>query len=80
MNKLQPDEELLVGGSIVENGEVRKDAIGERIDWLLSHSLEKISDSAKRGRGKPFLETRMMGDTGSVLTLAVNCMAAGPLS
>jgi hypothetical protein len=49
MNKLQPDEKRLIGGLIVENGQVRGDAVSERIDWLLSHHLEKISDSPKDG-------------------------------
>jgi hypothetical protein len=49
MNKLQPDEKRLVGGLIAENGQVRGDAVSERIDWLLSHDLEMISDSPEFG-------------------------------
>jgi Immunity protein 27 len=49
MNKLRPDERRLVGGLIFENGQVRGDAVSERIDWLLSHHLEMIADSPESG-------------------------------
>jgi hypothetical protein len=43
--KLDPDESLLTGSWIIQDGKVRGDTICERIDWLLSQYLKKITDS-----------------------------------
>jgi hypothetical protein len=49
MNKLQPNETILTGRWLVEDGHVRGDATCERIKWLTSHYLQKISDSPQWG-------------------------------
>lgn len=49
MTKLQPNERLLTGRWIVQDGKVRADATCERIAWLLSNHLQKIADSARSG-------------------------------
>ncbi len=49
MTKLQPNERLLTGEWIVQNGKVKGDATCERIAWLLSNHLQKIADSAQWG-------------------------------
>ncbi len=49
MTKLQPNEQLLTGSWIAENGEVHDDAISERIKWLLADHLRKIADSPQSG-------------------------------
>jgi hypothetical protein len=47
--KLQPDERLLTGTWIVQDGKAQADATCERIAWLLSHNLQKVADSAQSG-------------------------------
>lgn len=49
MTKPQRNECLLTGSWIVEGGKARGDAACERINWLLLHHFQKISDSAKGG-------------------------------
>lgn len=49
MTKLQPNEQLLTGAWIVQNGKVIGDATCERIAWLLSNHLQKIAHSAQSG-------------------------------
>ena len=49
MTKLQPDEQLLTGSWIAENGRVRGDGACERIDWLLDHHLLRVADSPQSG-------------------------------
>src|SRR5690349_15522094 len=47
--KLRRDETKLVGEWIEENGQTRADVVCERIDWLTSHHLKKITISKKWG-------------------------------
>jgi hypothetical protein len=47
--KIQPQETILVGKWIVENGQIRADATCERIHWLISHHLKKITVSKDSG-------------------------------
>jgi Immunity protein 27 len=49
MTKLQPNEQLLTGSWIAQNGKVHGDAICERIKWLLAHHLQKVADSPQWG-------------------------------
>jgi hypothetical protein len=49
MMKLQPNETVLTGSWLVQNGQAQRDAICERIEWLISHQLLKISDSPQWG-------------------------------
>jgi hypothetical protein len=49
MMKLQPNETVLTGDWFVQNGQARRDATAERIEWLISHQLQKISDSPRWG-------------------------------
>lgn len=49
MMKLQPDEIVLTGSWVVQNGQVLGDAICERIKWLISHHLQKIAISPQWG-------------------------------
>jgi len=49
MEKLRPDETLLVGQWLVENGESRADDVSTRIEWLIHHQLQKIMDSPQGG-------------------------------
>ena len=49
MMKLQPNEIVLTGSWLIQNGEVHRDAISERIEWLISHHLQKITDSPQWG-------------------------------
>jgi hypothetical protein len=47
--KLLPQEIDLVGQWIAENGQVRRDATCERIEWLTKHSLRKVAISPQWG-------------------------------
>ncbi len=47
--KLEPHETKLIGKWVVENGQVRADAICKRIDWLTSHQLRRIAISKRWG-------------------------------
>jgi len=47
--KIQPQETDLVGKWVVENGQVRADTTCERIRWLTSHHLRKITISKQWG-------------------------------
>ncbi len=49
MMKLQPNEQVLTGTWLVEKGQARRDAIGERIEWLIFNHLQKIVDSPQMG-------------------------------
>jgi hypothetical protein len=49
MNKLQPDEQMLTGRWLVEDGRVRGDDVCERIEWLIAHHLQKIANSPQSG-------------------------------
>ena len=49
MNKLQPNEHILTGGWLVQDGRARGDAGCERIDWLIEHHLHKIAESPQSG-------------------------------
>jgi hypothetical protein len=49
MMKLRPDETVLTGGWLVESGEVRGDDTCERIEWLVSHHLQKLAYSPQSG-------------------------------
>jgi len=47
--RLYPNEKLLTGSWIAQNGNVHGDAVCERIEWLLSQHLQKITDSPDGG-------------------------------
>jgi type III secretion system (T3SS) SseB-like protein len=47
--RLLPQETDLVGQWVVENGQVRGDAICERIEWLTTHYLRKTAASKVSG-------------------------------
>ncbi len=47
--KLQPNETSLTGGWLVQRGQARLDAVSERIEWLMSHCLQKIADNVQCG-------------------------------
>ncbi|MET2830342.1 Imm27 family immunity protein [Mesorhizobium shangrilense] len=49
MTKLEPNEQLLTGSWIVQDGKVRGDPICVRIEWLLAHHLQKVTDSPQSG-------------------------------
>lgn len=49
MMKLQPHETILTGSWLVEDGQARRDAIAERVEWLISHCLVKIANSPQWG-------------------------------
>jgi hypothetical protein len=49
MIRLQPNEQILTGAWLVEDGHARGDAACERIEWLITHHLEKIANSPQSG-------------------------------
>jgi immunity protein 27 of polymorphic toxin system len=49
MNRLQPNEQILTGTWLVQDGRARGDAVCERIEWLIAHYLQKIVDSPHSG-------------------------------
>jgi hypothetical protein len=49
MNKLQPNEQILTGTWLVQDGRARGDAACERIEWIITHHLQKIVDSPQSG-------------------------------
>jgi hypothetical protein len=49
MMKLQPDETVLTGSWLIQSGQPSRDSVCERIDWLISHQLQKMSDSPQWG-------------------------------
>jgi hypothetical protein len=49
LNKLQPNEQILTGRWLIENGHTRGDAICERIEWLIAHHLQKVAISPESG-------------------------------
>ncbi|TAM82491.1 MAG: hypothetical protein EPN47_07455 [Acidobacteria bacterium] len=49
MAKLQPNEQLLTGAWIVQDGKVIGDTTCERIAWLVSNHLRKITHSIQSG-------------------------------
>jgi hypothetical protein len=50
LNKLQkPNERVLTGRWLLEDGRARGDATCERIAWLIMHHLQKIAVSPESG-------------------------------
>jgi Immunity protein 27 len=49
MNRLQPNEQILTGAWLVQDGRARGDAACERIEWLIAHHLQKIADRPRSG-------------------------------
>jgi Immunity protein 27 len=49
MMKLQPNETMLTGSWLIQSGQARRDATCERIEWLVSHHLQKVTDSPQSG-------------------------------
>jgi hypothetical protein len=49
MNHLEPNEAELTGKWILVNGEVRGDAVDERIRWLTSKVLTRVAFSPESG-------------------------------
>lgn len=49
MIKLQPNEVMVTGHWLVENGQASRDESCERIEWLISNHLLKIADSPQWG-------------------------------
>lgn len=47
--KLNLAEKELVGQWIMKNGKVRRDAVCERIEWLIAHQLKEIAISKQWG-------------------------------
>ena len=47
--KPQPNERILTGRWLVENGRARTDATCERIEWLIAHHLQKVAVSPESG-------------------------------
>ena len=47
--KPQPNEQILTGRWLVEDGRARADATCERIEWLIAHQLQKVADSPDSG-------------------------------
>jgi hypothetical protein len=52
LSKLQPNEQILTGRWLLEDGHARADATCERIEWLIAHHLQKIADSPQSGHWK----------------------------
>jgi hypothetical protein len=71
--KLTPTETELIGRWEVVNGQVQADATCQRIEWLTSSYLEKIT---VWGRGKLYLETQMMAVIGNDATQWAKCREA----
>ena len=51
--KPQPNEQILTGRWLVEDGRARADATCERIEWLIAHQLQKVADSPDSGDALP---------------------------
>ena len=49
MIKLQPNETELTGSWLLRANQVRRDAISERIECLISQHLQKVEDSPQWG-------------------------------
>jgi hypothetical protein len=49
MIKPQPNEQILTGGWLVDDGCAFADASCERIAWLVAHHLQKIAEDPQRG-------------------------------
>jgi immunity protein 27 of polymorphic toxin system len=49
LNKLQPNERVLTGRWLVEDGRARGDAICDRIECLAVHHLQKVAISPDSG-------------------------------
>ena len=47
--KPQPNERILTGRWLVENGRARGDVTCERIEGLMAHHLQKVVDSPEAG-------------------------------
>jgi hypothetical protein len=47
--KPQPNEQILTGRWLVEDGHARGDTVCERIAWLIAHHLQKVVDSPESG-------------------------------
>jgi len=47
--KPQPNEQILAGRWLVEDGHARGDTVCERIAWLIAHHLQKVVDSPESG-------------------------------
>jgi len=45
----QPNEQILTGRWLVEDGHARGDTVCERIAWLIAHHLQKVADSPESG-------------------------------
>jgi hypothetical protein len=77
MNKLQPNEQILTGAWLVEDGRARGDAACERIEWLIAHHLQRIADSRSLALGRRSTEPPMMAAIGSERTRKARCTAVG---
>jgi hypothetical protein len=49
LTKLQPDEWLLTGKWLIEDGRPCRDLVCERIEWLIAHYLQKVAVSPESG-------------------------------
>lgn len=49
MIKLQPNEIELTGSWLLRANQIRRDAICERIEWIISQHLRKIEDGPQLG-------------------------------
>jgi len=49
MNRLQPHENELIGQLVESNGRIDGDEVCDRIDWLVTHVLNKIAFSPESG-------------------------------
>jgi hypothetical protein len=43
MKKISEDEKLIKGNWVVQNGEIKKDEVSLRIEWLIQHYLKWVS-------------------------------------
>lgn len=49
MMELRPDEQLLTGQWLGQEGAIKSDPVCQRIEWLLTHRLSRIADSPQWG-------------------------------
>jgi hypothetical protein len=49
MTKLQPNEQMLTGAWLVQDGRAHADAVCQRIAWLIAHHLQKVANSPQSG-------------------------------
>jgi hypothetical protein len=50
--KLRPDEALLEGSWVLDNGVMHSDKVTERIRWLIDHHLHEVAEHPRWGRGR----------------------------